>query len=488
MKKNIRNITIVFLVVLALLTFFSNTIMNYSLPEVSTVTVARGSVSKKVKTQGDTEISKDVEITVSGERVVKDIFFENGDSVKEGDVIMSFEKEENQELSEAEDSLEDMEYDYKKSQLREKTDYTEDEKEIESAREDLTAAQEAVEKAEKNKSKLSKAKKEAKKAEAAYEKKNEEVAELQAKVDEYSKIENYEGDVDVDKLVDKLSKAKKKLAELQSELDDANDKVTKLSEKKSVKSAEEDLKNAEKNLDSLVSKYDKQIESDRITEQENERADEKSLKDIEKQKSKIEKIKAESDFEEVRATASGIITGINAKKGDKLEPNTVVADIQKEDSGYEVTCSISKRDAKLIAKGDEAIIENIWDDNVKATVKSVKADPEDPNRKSIVKFLVKGNVKAGETLQFSVGKKSDKYETVVPNSAVKEDSKGKFLLVVNSKATPLGNRYMVKRVEVEVEASDDSNSAVRGDIEQHDNVVTNSSKPLDNNQQVRLAK
>ena len=124
-----------------------------------------------------------------------------------------------------------------------------------------------------------------------------------------------------------------------------------------------------------------------------------------------------------------------------------MADIQKEDSGYEVICSISKRDAKLISKGDEAVIENIWDDDVKAVVKSVKADPEDPNKKSIVKFLVKGNVKAGETLQFSVGRKSDKYETVVPNSAVKEDSKGKFLLVVNSKATPLGNRYIVKRVD-----------------------------------------
>ena len=87
-----------------------------------------------------------------------------------------------------------------------------------------------------------------------------------------------------------------------------------------------------------------------------------------------------------------------------------------------------------------------------------------------------------------MGDKSDRHDTVVPNSAVKEDSDGYFLLVVKSKATPLGNRYMVKHVAVDVQASDDSHSAVVGDISEYDNVVTNSSKPLDDKQQVRLSK
>ena len=43
-------------------------------------------------------------------------------------------------------------------------------------------------------------------------------------------------------------------------------------------------------------------------------------------------------------------------------------------------------------------------------------------------------------------------------------------------------------MEVEVQASDDSYSAVIGDISEYDNVVTNSSKPLDDKQQVRLSK
>ena len=86
-KKLIRRIAIIFIIALLLLTFFSNTIMNYSLPEISTVTVSRGSVSEKVRCQGTVEVSKDIDVTVSGERVVKEVLVEDGDEVKEGDVI-----------------------------------------------------------------------------------------------------------------------------------------------------------------------------------------------------------------------------------------------------------------------------------------------------------------------------------------------------------------------------------------------------------------
>ena len=92
----------------------------------------------------------------------------------------------------------------------------------------------------------------------------------------------------------------------------------------------------------------------------------------------------------------------------------------------------------------------------------------------------------GETLQLSVGDKTGRYDTVVPNNAVKEDSDGKFVLVVKVKGTPLGNRYYVKKVKVEVPARDTANSAISGDVTKWDNVVTNASKLLDNGQQVRL--
>ena len=54
------------------------------------------------------------------------------------------------------------------------------------------------------------------------------------------------------------------------------------------------------------------------------------------------------------------------------------------------------------------------------------------------------------------------------------------------KGTPLGNRYKVKRADIEVMASDDNSSGVTGGVYEYDNVVTNSSKPLEEGMQVRL--
>jgi hypothetical protein len=76
---------------------------------------------------------------------------------------------------------------------------------------------------------------------------------------------------------------------------------------------------------------------------------------------------------------------------------------------------------------------------------------------------------------------------VVPTSCIREDSNGKFILILESKSTPLGNRYYARRVSVEVLASDDTNSAVSGAIEDYSYVITTTTKPVEENQQVRLA-
>ena len=63
---------------------------------------------------------------------------------------------------------------------------------------------------------------------------------------------------------------------------------------------------------------------------------------------------------------------------------------------------------------------------------------------------------------------------------------GKFVLVVESKKTPLNVRYTAKRVDIEVIASDDTQSAVSG-LYGSEFVVTNSTVPISDKQQVRLA-
>ncbi|MCR5701300.1 MAG: HlyD family efflux transporter periplasmic adaptor subunit [Lachnospiraceae bacterium] len=537
-KKIIKKVATVFVVVLLLLTFFSNTIMNYSLPEVATEPVTVGTVSNKVRGQGPVETNTDIEITVSGKRIVKEVKVESGDEVKKGDVLFTFEEGENTELDDAEKDLEAKELAYAKSLLKMAPDYTEDNIGIKDAKDDLKQAIDDQEAAAKTDKALKKAQKE--QTQIA-----KDMAALQARIDDLqTKSDAYKEIGDYDALVTQLAedeKAMKRLKEdlaiaqdsgestleitrsiedKQAEIDkekkqidalkssktvktdlatatasmdtltkkkEANDaEITKLSEKPTLAAAKAAVKDKKKTLESLVRALDKRKEEDSLTAKSEAMDNEASQKEIEEQKEKINELKSKNDIKEIKAEEDGIISEISVKPGDEIAADTPIAKLQLADSGYIVKVSITKPQSKLIKVGDEATIENIWDDSVSASVKSIKVDTENPNQKMIVTFEVKGDVKVGETLAFSVGERKNRYDAVVPNNAIKEDSKGKFVLVLKVKGTPLGNRYTVKRADVEVQASDDNSSGVTGGVYEYDNVITNSSKRLENGMQVRL--
>ena len=139
-KQIIKKAAIVFLAAMLVLTFFSNTIMNYSLPEVATEPVSSGTVSNKVRVQGTVETNSDYEVTVSGSRIIKEVKVEVGDTVKKDQVLFTFDEGENTELTEAENTLDQMELDYAKSLLKSMPDYTSDNMDIKTAKDDLDAS------------------------------------------------------------------------------------------------------------------------------------------------------------------------------------------------------------------------------------------------------------------------------------------------------------------------------------------------------------
>lgn len=552
-KHIVKKAAVIFLVAMLILTFFSNTIMNYSLPEVATEPVTTGTVSNKVRGQGTVETNSDLDVTVSGARVVKEVKVEVGDEVKKGDVLFTFEEGENTELDEAQNALDDLELNYAKSLLKSAPDYTEDNISIKDAKEDLQNAIDAQETAAKNDKTLKAAKKEAaeikKKVAAAQAK----VDSLQEQSDAYSAAGDYDAindqlkadneslaamkvqlsdlkedlkkaqdagedttdlhrqirdkETDIANKQDDISSGTKKLealkpskqvksdlasatktlTSLQKQQEEKEAKITELSAASTLADAKAAVKEKRKALASLIRGLDTKKKEDSLNAQSEALDNEAAQKSIEEQRDKVDKIKNSNDITEVKAEEDGIVSEVNCKTGDSVTADAPLAKIQLADSGYVVKVTVTKAQSKLIRTGDEATVENVWDDSVTATVKSIRADTENPNQNMIVTFEVKGDgVSVGQTLAFAVGNRSSQYDAVVPNNAVREDSKGKFVLVLKVKGTPLGNRYTVKRADVEVQASDDTSSGVTGGVYENDNVITNSSKPLEEGMQVRL--
>lgn len=209
---------------------------------------------------------------------------------------------------------------------------------------------------------------------------------------------------------------------------------------------------------------------------------------VSEKKEEIAKIEEETANPVITAPVSGKITSLSYAAGETTRPGESAAVIQVAGKGFTVSFSVTNEQAKKVSVGDVAELQNSWYYNdLTVTLASVKADPTNPSQNKLLVFNVTGeDITAGQSLSLSVGQKSSNYDLIVPNSAIREDNNGKFILIVESKSSPLGNRYIATRVDVEVLASDDTQTAISGALYGYEYVITTSTKPVEAGKQVRL--
>lgn len=267
-----------------------------------------------------------------------------------------------------------------------------------------------------------------------------------------------------------------------SEINNANKEVS-VSYQNQIANAEAALKNAQAVYELL-----KTEQSDLAADINAELDLAKINKDIAEKKEEIEKLKESSMGTAITAPVAGTVTNLAYVAGETTTPDEAAAVIQVEGKGYTLKISVTNEQAKKVQVGDTAELQNAWYyDDVQAVLTAIKPDPDNPGQKKLLEFGVTGSsIQAGQALNISVGQRSSEYELVVPNSAVREDNNGKFILIVESKSGPLSNRYIATRVDVEVLASDDNNSAISAGLYGYEYVITTSTKPVEAGKQVRL--
>lgn len=633
-KEVIKNIAIVFLAVLLVLTFFSNTFMNYTLPQVSAVYVNQGTISEQIRGSGTVEAAESYEVKFDQTRTVKSVAVKTGQTINAGDTLFELEDSDSDELTQAQKDLEDKELDYKKAVLAQSdsSKYQSDYLEIQKAEKELSELQAKYQAAlagtdplssalndynslKSRSDKLTKEKEELnnqlsavnadtsddminltgeyydtlradkdrvteleKKVETAQADYDELSKDVGADTDYASKIEetrksiesatvelnqlyislyNAKADDDttsisasiatksleIDQLQRDLSnylaksttsgvlktklknaestlnKAKKnlnsakdtlsndvrsikleikaKLDKVTAELDDVTLKLTNAGTAKDdataagyLSASQLELKISEQKdtVDNLYAALEIKKQTDSVTNESNQLDLEAKKKDIERQKEKVEKLKSEAFDAVVTAKMGGTVESVSVTAGSEVAAGTVAAVISVSDLGYTVSFSVKNDQAKKVKVGDKAEITSwYWGDSFSATLSEVKTDTANPQTQKTLVFNVTGSdISTGQTITLSMGSKGQPYSVVVPNAAVREDSNGKFVLVMEAKSSPLGNRYKAVRYDIEVLAKDDNNTAVNG-LMGSEYVITTSTKPIQAGDQVRPA-
>ncbi len=200
-------------------------------------------------------------------------------------------------------------------------------------------------------------------------------------------------------------------------------------------------------------------------------------------------LEAKSVGATIVAPVSGTVTALSYAAGETTVAGEPVAVIQIDGKGYTMTISVPNKQAATVKVGDPVELQNAWYyEDVSINLVAIRNDRDNPGQNKILEFELTGeSIVPGQSLNISVGQKSMNYDLIVPNSAIREDNNGKFILIVESKFAPFGNRYVAQRVDVEVVASDDTQSAIKGGLYGYEYVITTSTKPIESGDQIRLS-
>lgn len=243
-----------------------------------------------------------------------------------------------------------------------------------------------------------------------------------------------------------------------------------------------------KALETLYVNLAKEKNDDKLKIQVASLENEQKAETIEMKKDEINRLKRKRKNLKIRAKLAGTISDITAKTGENTAPGSSLLHIQPGGRGYQISIPVTMEQSKLVKRGDNATVLNILDDDIKVILSNIKTDSQNPSAGRTLVFNISGgNIENGTSLSISVGEKKANYDYIVPTSAIREDSDGKFVLVIQEKSSPVGNRYIARREEVKVLAQNETQSAVSAGFDNYANIITTASKAVEKGDYVRLA-
>lgn len=363
-KRTIRSLIIAFALLMITLTLFSNTLLQFSLPQVTVEKAAPGALSHDVSGTGTVEVVETVDLNVDTRWTVEEVLVKVGDSVKAGQTLVTFKTED------ARGTLLD--------------------------------------------------------EEARYEQKKLSVEKLQLSI---------------------------------------------IEAKKSGNAAQE--RSLERDLESV--KLDMQIQ-------------ERKLRQLREQLNQGSKLVS---------TVTGTVVELNATAGLAPTSGRSIARVTDVSKGYQFKTTVDSSKAKYISEGDPVEVAIAAWSNARLKGKlSVIRDPAAgtgstgagaDSRKELVVELTDSRLKGGESGELLASKKMPQSRMLVSNAAVREDSAGKYVLVLKQTKGPLGNESYAQRSAVTIADADDEKTSIESGVSPLDQIIVSGSKPIREGDRVMLA-
>ncbi|MBR5817852.1 MAG: HlyD family efflux transporter periplasmic adaptor subunit, partial [Clostridia bacterium] len=284
---------------------------------------------------------------------------------------------------------------------------------------------------------------------------------------------------------DALKAAKARLEELSEEKSEADKALLDLER---LETLDASIKSGKRSLEQMEMSFEAKKEADRRQKALDDYDMAKKLREINEKREKLSGMQGGGDEDyELLAKYPGVVSEVKFRPGEFVTDGVAAVVVEVEQSGYTVSFSVTNAEAQRIKTGDSATVsDTYWGQKLTATLDKITSNAD--GKTKTLTFNIFGDVETGQTLSLLVGERSTGYSSVIPKSALHEDSEGKFIYITTTKSTPLGNRYVATRLDVKVIASDDNNVAISTDEDWlYEYMIVSSTKPFEAGDYVRLS-
>jgi len=221
--------------------------------------------------------------------------------------------------------------------------------------------------------------------------------------------------------------------------------------------------------------------------------------DMSVQARKIESIRKEiADKGTLIAPFDGLIDDLQADAGLSASPGRAVVQLSDLSQGWELKSNVDADSANRLTAG-EAVDVRIKETPVrlvKGKIASVeKTDSAGGSQakgggtsdlREVAVDIADPKLTGKELAEFRIVKNVGAPRQMVPKTAVKTDTRGEYIFVIEEKKRPLGNEFRARKKYVTTEDSDKTNAVLIGMIMPNEKIITESSEPISDGDLVRI--
>ena len=472
-SRNFIKVIGIFLVVVLFLSFFSKTIYNFNLPSVAVVMPASGKLVDIIEANALITYLDGNNVYAENEGKIMELLIEPGQEIKKGQILITLDidtelidklsldiqkKEQDIEL------LALMTNNIKSDNLSEQINY-----------EDIKIQDLAVE----------------------IEQLESEITSIENGTYYFSRTSEYEFDLQIaEQEIAKLRILVSAGAESQSELDKAMNNFDRIKlyheqyiqsetevKKKLIGSKIEQMKNLTDKRFSLEQEQENSIKNTEYTTIDLYFQSNTAKSELEILKKQL--VQAQNN--QVVAEKDGVIIAINVEQGKLIYKNDILMQISGVPDAYKLEFTIDERKLEQLSvqSSVEIKVKGIAE-VLPGEITTIVVDEKDKAGGYKATIAMKDTLYplANKRADITIKNESEVYPVVVPNSALRKDVNGYYILVLKEETNVMGQIFKAHRVNITLIDSDQSLSAIKG-LTYMEPIIIASTTPIDYGSRVK---